>query len=106
MASELVACDGNTLLPPWWPNQSIAMQDPEGWRIIMVAVGATGTHMPRTVNIRDNRPMKVGSIIARENEGAITIGLCTAVNGYTMNMLQLEEVDRRKLPGCQTASAD
>ena len=28
MASELVACDGNTLLPLWWPNQSIATQDP------------------------------------------------------------------------------
>ena len=47
----------------------------------MVAVGATCTHTPRTVNIRDDRPMEVGSIIAKENMGAITIGICTAVNG-------------------------
>jgi hypothetical protein len=46
MASELMACDGNTLLPQWWPNQRIASQDPEGWRSIMVVAAALGTHLP------------------------------------------------------------
>jgi hypothetical protein len=31
MASELVACDGCTLLPKWWPKQSIATKDPSQW---------------------------------------------------------------------------
>jgi hypothetical protein len=39
-------CDGSTLLPQWWPHQNIASQDPEEWRIIMVAVAAVGTHLP------------------------------------------------------------
>ena len=38
--------------------------------------------------------------------GVITIGLCMAVNGYTMLMLQLEEVDRTTLRRNQAASSD
>ena len=52
----------------------------------MVAIGATGTHVPRSVNIREDRQIEVGAIIARVNMGAITIGLCTAVDGYTTKM--------------------
>ena len=75
------------------------------WVISMVTPPVC-VHRPPTVNIKDDRPMEVGSIIARENMGVVTIGLCTAVNGYIMDMLQLEEVGRKTLRDSQTASAD
>jgi hypothetical protein len=73
MASELLACDGITLLNQWWPKQSIALQDPEGWRNIMVAVGA---HLPNIRITRESKAFEVGAVIAYETEGMIATSDC------------------------------
>jgi hypothetical protein len=65
-------------------DQKIASQDPEGWRVIMVAVAADGTHLPNLRIARENKPIEIGAVIASENQGKINIGLCTAVEGCYM----------------------
>jgi hypothetical protein len=82
MLSELVACDGRTLLPKWWPQSTVAKADPQGWRMIMVAADAHTTRLcikSSSLRPHNHCRSKLAQWFASESMGEIRIGLCTAI---------------------------
>ena len=59
----------------------------------MMAVGAEGTRIPAIKLQRESYMFAIGAIIAHENMGKINIGICTGINGYQLNILELTDVD-------------
>jgi hypothetical protein len=42
MVSDLVAMDGRTLLPQWWPEPARSREPKQGWRLVVMAANISG----------------------------------------------------------------
>ena len=106
MLSDLVACDGRTLLPKWWPNQVIASADPSGWRAITLAAHTSNTKLVSTQLQPPPLHLAVGSVVASVHPVDLQLGMCTALEGDLVHLVELNEVDCRAVYRAHVASTD
>jgi hypothetical protein len=104
--SDLVACDGRTLLPKWWPNQVIASADPGGWRAIALAACTSSTKLVPTQLQPSPLHLAVGSVVASVHPVDLQLGMCTALEGDLVHLVELNEVNCRAVYRAHVASTD
>jgi hypothetical protein len=105
--SDLVACDGRkALLPKWWPNQVIAPADPSGWRAITLAAHTSNTKLVSTQLQPSPLHLAVGSVVASVHPVDLQLGMCTALDGDLVHLVELNEVDCRDVYRAHVASTD
>jgi hypothetical protein len=92
MASDILCRDGKTLLPKWWMDQEIHKRDPEGWRVIMVAINAVLNKMQKVRNIQmDEVPITPGSIVSVTDGEEVMIGKVISISQDQVRIQKLVE---------------
>ena len=83
MVSDLVAMDGRTLLPQWWPAQARSREHKQGWRLVMMAANISGgVSLVKAVPKVDSKA-RAGSTVVMTAAGSLVIAKCISITNGT-----------------------